>query len=80
MTLNPYSLTIHDLISYLDSLAIWEETQSLIQKGKAGFSEYQIQVQQKKTGCAQLLLRLAKQAAAQKEPNTLLALLNEIPE
>lgn len=75
---NPNNITIHELIIYLDNITIREETKTLTMPvGSKGFEKQQ---QQKKKQCAQLLLCLAKQAAAIKEPNTLLSLLHDLPE
>lgn len=76
-TLTPHRLTIHDVISFLDTQAIREETRFLIMPKDE--SSYHRDIQLKKTRTAQLLLRMAKEAAATKEPNTLLSLLHNLP-
>jgi hypothetical protein len=74
---NPYRLTIIDIMVYLDSLAIKEETSFIImEKGK---DEFKRSCKAKNVQCAQLLLRMAKHAAANNGQLCIEELLNELP-
>lgn len=75
---NPYNITIAEVMAYLDTLAIKEETQALLINAKS--SDYERDKRIKNTRIAQLLLRISKKAAANKVPGCIQLSIEELPE
>jgi len=73
---NPHRITLPDLLVYLDTLAIKEETQLIVLPKTAG--EFERSKQLKKTRVAQLLLRIAKKSAFDKELENFTELIQEL--